>query len=82
MKTEQHFEDFIAIYNNGKVVKFEPTSWADISGCVRGIIRFLRKNKIDGEFVLRFNGKKLRMSRLSNPNELVNEYWGRKEFGL
>ena len=82
MKTEQSFGDFIVIYNNGKVVKLEPTAGADISDCVRGIIGFLRKHNIDGEFVLRFNGKKLRISRLTNPNELVNEFWERKELGL
>ena len=82
MKQEQWFKYFFVTFNNGKVVKVDACPGADIYYCVRDIVIFLRKHKIDDEFVLRFNDKKLRISRLSSPNDVVNEYFGKNEQGL
>lgn len=83
MKQERWCGEFIVIYNNGKVVKFEPTAGADIYDCVKDIISFLRKHNVEGEFVLKFNDKKLNISKSSFVKEVVNQYFGRdKQDGM
>ena len=82
MKTEQWFENFFVTYNNGKVVKVDACAGAYIGYCARDIIKFLKRNNIDSEFILRFNDKKLRISRFSKVKDILKEYFGTNELGL
>ena len=82
MKTEQWFENFFVTYNNGKVVKVDSTPGSYIGHCARDIIKFLKRNNIDSEFILRFNDKKLKISRFSKVEDILKEYSGTKELGL
>lgn len=82
MKTEQWFENFFVTYNNGKVVKVDACPGSYIGYCARDIIKFLKRHNIDSEFILRFNDKKLRISRFSKVKDILKEYFGTKELGL
>ncbi|MBQ7798840.1 MAG: hypothetical protein IJ458_00615 [Clostridia bacterium] len=82
MKTEQWFENFFVTYNNGKVVKVDACPGACIGHCARDVIKFLKRNNIDSEFILRFNDKKLKISRFSKVEDILKEYSGTKELGL
>ena len=83
MKEEIRYRNIrVYVDRKGNVVNFEPTSGGDISDCVRDVIRFLHIKKLDNEYILKFNGKKMKISRFSNANDIVNEYCGIKQLGL
>jgi len=79
---EKLFKYFFITYDNCEVVKIEPVPGVHVYKCVVAVIDFLRRYKIDGEFVLRFNDKDLLVSQKSLPEDVVKQYWQTKEHVL
>ena len=80
MNTIENYKSFTAFVDTkGRYQKFEICLGVDISESVYDIVEFLKEKQIKGEFVLRVNGKKIVLSKDSNPALLMNEFFGRSE---
>ena len=80
MNTRVYYKSFSALVDSkGRYQKFEINIGDDVANGIYEIGKFLKKNKIKGDFVIRVNGKKIVLNKNSNPIDLVNEFFGRTD---
>jgi len=80
MNTRVYYKSFSALVDSkGRYQKFEINIGDDVANGIYEIVKFLKKNKIKGDFVIRVNGKKIVLNKNSNPIDLVNEFFGRTD---
>ncbi|MBR2969694.1 MAG: hypothetical protein IKC49_01405 [Clostridia bacterium] len=80
MKKEIWHKHFIEVVDRkGNIVCFEATPGEDISVFVKSVINYLKYKNINGEYTIKFNYKRIKVSRNSIPAMIVNEYLGKFE---
>ena len=60
--------------NKGNIVKFEGNYFSEIENAVKDVVKYLKRNKIQGEYPLIFNSSALYLSAETNVEESVKEY--------
>jgi len=60
--------------NKDNIVKFEGNYFSEIESVVKDVVKYLKRNKIEGEYPLIFNSSALYLSAETDVDEVVKEY--------
>ena len=80
MKTAIIHKNFtVYVDKKGNLVHFEANTGIDIGISAKSIVNYLRHNKIEGDYVLKFCYQRLKISKDINPDDVVKEYYDKIE---
>lgn len=78
MKKEIWHKHFIEVVDRkGNIICFEAHAGEDISTFVKSVINYLKFKNINGEYIIKFNYKKIKVTKSSIPAMIVNQYLGK-----